>query len=160
MRPVWRYSGTMSSPLDATGWQARALCARHGDPDLWFSHDTNTARGICSACPVRAECLDSALTGELPVSGVWAGYTITQLADLRSARVTAEGGPRCKNCAATFTPRQFGQLYCSPVCVRIARTRSNRQSRQRRREAGQPDNRQARKDNRVNHRSNRKEDAA
>jgi hypothetical protein len=49
------------------------------DPDLWFSYDeTQTkyrvARSFCNRCPVRRECLESALANNEQF-GMWGGLT-------------------------------------------------------------------------------------
>jgi WhiB family transcriptional regulator, redox-sensing transcriptional regulator len=51
------------------------LPCRTNDPDLWFSDspaEQETARSLCGACPVRAECLASAIERAEPW-GVWGG---------------------------------------------------------------------------------------
>ncbi|WP_327671884.1 MULTISPECIES: WhiB family transcriptional regulator [unclassified Streptomyces] len=50
-------------------WQDRGACRSaqyRNHADLWYAHSrdrdaVNTARRICNACPVRAECLEYAL---------------------------------------------------------------------------------------------------
>lgn len=45
-------------------WRGRARCRGHAQPWLWFSgfrKDIDTARAMCFACPVRANCLASQL---------------------------------------------------------------------------------------------------
>ena len=62
-------------------WRALAAC-QSVDPDLFFPvsasgkslEQVTAAKAICSACPVRPECLAFALkTGQ--VHGVWGGLT-------------------------------------------------------------------------------------
>lgn len=65
-----------------TGWEQRGLC-RRADPTWFFppSYHNNTplvraAKNVCSACPVRDECLAYALDNpELTVDGIWGGLT-------------------------------------------------------------------------------------
>jgi WhiB family redox-sensing transcriptional regulator len=63
-------------------WQHRAACA--GDnPEKWFSltttfnPDYEDAVEICSWCPVRIECLKTALTDKIEF-GIWGGLTPEQ----------------------------------------------------------------------------------
>lgn len=51
------------------------LPCRSGDADLWFAEapaELEHAKGLCGACPIRAECLAGALSREEPW-GVWGG---------------------------------------------------------------------------------------
>src|SRR5947208_11790399 len=64
-------------------WHRQANC-RGVDQTLFFPErgESNApARAICSACQVRAECLDVALSADMP--GIWASTT---LADRRKMR--------------------------------------------------------------------------
>ena len=57
-----------------TGWFAHARCRNH-PPALFFPSDSagvEIARKICAACPVRAACLEYALTCHIE-HGVWGG---------------------------------------------------------------------------------------
>ncbi|GAA4706488.1 WhiB family transcriptional regulator [Streptomyces youssoufiensis] len=60
--PAAEKRGTTPAP-----WAASALCAQV-DPELFFPEiggsSAVTARRICAACPVRAECLAAALFEE------------------------------------------------------------------------------------------------
>jgi WhiB family redox-sensing transcriptional regulator len=50
-------------------------CRSHHDPDLWFSEspaELEQAKQLCSECPIRLVCLDSALSRQEPW-GVWGG---------------------------------------------------------------------------------------
>ena len=45
------------------------------DPELYFSEDemqVQEAKSLCSGCPVRAQCLEGALSRQEP-AGVWGG---------------------------------------------------------------------------------------
>jgi len=49
-----------------TDWRD-AACHGHDDPELWFAYDPleqAEAKRICGTCPVRARCLEAALTEE------------------------------------------------------------------------------------------------
>jgi WhiB family redox-sensing transcriptional regulator len=54
-------------------WMDRALCAQLA-PDAWFPEGgpATSARRVCAACPVRAECLAYAL-GNGERFGIWGG---------------------------------------------------------------------------------------
>ncbi|MEU6350143.1 WhiB family transcriptional regulator [Streptomyces sp. NPDC047072] len=56
-------------------WSARAIC-RTGDPDELFAEGAaqNRAKAVCNGCPVRTECLASALDNRID-HGVWGGMT-------------------------------------------------------------------------------------
>jgi WhiB family transcriptional regulator, redox-sensing transcriptional regulator len=68
----------MSGHLD---WRRRAAC-RGADPELFFPEGTSSpalraaaqAKQICAACPVRALCLDWALSRGGGF-GIWGGRT-------------------------------------------------------------------------------------
>ena len=56
------------------GWMQRAAC-RGLDVELFYSPDVETAREavrVCRACPVRRECLETAILSEEQF-GVWGG---------------------------------------------------------------------------------------
>jgi WhiB family redox-sensing transcriptional regulator len=76
-------------------WAEQALCGQ-ADPDAWFPEQGRTAaiaRRICAACPVRANCLDYALSGADTwggiTTGIWGGTTPRERAVLRRARKVA-----------------------------------------------------------------------
>lgn len=76
-------------------WQDRAAC--RGRPTSWFfpsrgrpdlDDDQSPSAAIvalCSACPVRAACLDYALTLRI-TDGYWGGLTARQRRDLARGR--------------------------------------------------------------------------
>jgi WhiB family redox-sensing transcriptional regulator len=50
-------------------------CRSHHDPDLWFAEspaELERAKQLCTDCPIRLACLDSALSRQEPW-GVWGG---------------------------------------------------------------------------------------
>ncbi len=74
----------LNSPLpwDATlEWRRNAAC-QEGDTDLFFPigvtgpavAQIEAAKAVCGQCPVRAECLDFAITSNQEF-GVWGGTT-------------------------------------------------------------------------------------
>ena len=72
-----------------TDWRADALCAQVGG-DMFFPETTDTsatraAKRICADCPVRAECLNDALTADTNPPGVWGGTSKTERRRIRRA---------------------------------------------------------------------------
>jgi WhiB family transcriptional regulator, redox-sensing transcriptional regulator len=86
----------MSPALAAPGrWAEQAQCAQ-ADPDAWFPGKGETAavaKRICAACPVRAQCLDYALSGADTwggiATGIWGGTTPRERTLLRRSRKAA-----------------------------------------------------------------------
>jgi WhiB family redox-sensing transcriptional regulator len=75
-------------------WAERALCAQ-ADPDAWFPDNghrelTQIAKRICAHCPVRAHCLEYALSGADTwggiATGIWGGTTPQERDQLRQQR--------------------------------------------------------------------------
>lgn len=66
---------------DATDWRHRAAC-RDEDPELFFpvsevgpgARQVQQAKAVCNRCPVRTECLDTALRNGL-TDGIFGGMT-------------------------------------------------------------------------------------
>lgn len=59
------------------------------DPDVFFPDSPSdrglAAKAICRSCPVRADCLELALTTRLD-HGVWGGLTEAERRSLRRSR--------------------------------------------------------------------------
>ena len=115
--------------LDLPGrpaWMARAACAGM-HPETFHPHERrgqppdldaiNTALATCARCPVRAECLEYALTHRED-HGIWGGMTARQR--LRIARRT--GRIVCAECGVVFTRQGPGQRVCSDECRRARRS--------------------------------------
>jgi WhiB family transcriptional regulator, redox-sensing transcriptional regulator len=75
-------------------WAERASCAQT-DPDAWFPGKgrrelTQLAKRICARCPVRAQCLEYALSGADTwggiATGIWGGATPQERDQLRQQR--------------------------------------------------------------------------
>jgi WhiB family transcriptional regulator, redox-sensing transcriptional regulator len=61
--------------LDAAPRAGLDLPCRSGDADLWFAEapkELERAKALCTACPIKAECLAGALQRAEPW-GVWGG---------------------------------------------------------------------------------------
>jgi WhiB family redox-sensing transcriptional regulator len=95
-----RYGGARPGAAPATiltlpgAWAEQALCAQ-ADPDAWFPQRgqhtlAKTAIEICRVCPVRAQCLDYALSGADTwggiATGIWGDTTPQERAQLRQQR--------------------------------------------------------------------------
>ncbi|WP_304443157.1 WhiB family transcriptional regulator [Mycobacterium sp. E740] len=64
------------------------------DPDLWFAEDPvelERAKALCADCPIRLECLASALERQEPC-GVWGGEILERGTII--ARKRPRGRPR------------------------------------------------------------------
>lgn len=75
--------------LTAGAWTGQALCAQ-SDPEAWFpaaGADAAPALRVCARCPVRAQCLELALSGadtwDGISTGIWGGTTPRQRSVLR-----------------------------------------------------------------------------
>ena len=71
-------AGMKEGPTD---WRTRAACLRDDadlfPPDCTAGPDIDRAKQICRGCPVRARCLDWALSNGI-ASGIWGGRTKEQ----------------------------------------------------------------------------------
>lgn len=87
------------SVVDTTVDESELPC-RVNDPELYFAEspsDVELAKALCRGCPVRAECLASALERREPW-GVWGGELF--LAGVVIPRKRPRGRPR-KDAAVT-----------------------------------------------------------
>ena len=79
-------------------WMARAACATAPDRTIFFPErggSLEPAYEWCRRCPVRAECLEYALSGETNERGVWGGTSERQRRVLRQRRqrIALEAAP-------------------------------------------------------------------
>jgi WhiB family redox-sensing transcriptional regulator len=70
-------------------WMQEAACRGEGF-DAWFPTEdvgqaADTARRVCSGCPVRLQCLDYALAAGIR-HGLWGGLSVKERAALAGAR--------------------------------------------------------------------------
>ncbi|MGW1939002.1 WhiB family transcriptional regulator [Streptomyces goshikiensis] len=71
-------------------WKERGLCAQT-DPEEFFPEKggaTKTAKQICGACEVRAECLEQALARPERY-GIWGGLSEKERLRLRRTKAAA-----------------------------------------------------------------------
>jgi WhiB family redox-sensing transcriptional regulator len=97
-RPGGARPGAAATALAVPGrWAERALCAQ-ADLDAWFPGKgqrelTQLAKRICVRCPVRAQCLEYALSGADTwggiATGIWGGATPQERDQLRQQRKAA-----------------------------------------------------------------------
>jgi WhiB family transcriptional regulator, redox-sensing transcriptional regulator len=90
-----RRAAAITTALTVPGrWAEQALCAQ-ADPDAWFPSNGQRALAaiatrICEHCPVRAKCLDCALSGADTwggiATGIWGGTTPHERDRLRRQR--------------------------------------------------------------------------
>lgn len=83
-------------------WQEFARCAGM-DPNIFFPergdhHAMETAKAVCSECPVRSQCLESGI-GEL--QGVWGGTSRRERKQIRAQRRLADGTPTSQPVSVT-----------------------------------------------------------
>jgi WhiB family transcriptional regulator, redox-sensing transcriptional regulator len=79
----------MSVAAMRLNWWYEAAC-QYADPELFFPV-SSTGRGgeearakvVCGRCPVRAECLDYAMTAGTSLQGIWGGTSDTDRTRLR-----------------------------------------------------------------------------
>ena len=88
----------LDAPL--AGVDEEQLPCRREDPELFFAEspsDVELAKALCGTCPVRAECLASALERREPW-GVWGGQLLLQ--GVVIPRKRPRGRPRKNEVAA------------------------------------------------------------
>ena len=72
--------GELAYLLDSAPPEQVTLPCRSHDPDLWFADtpaELERAKQLCARCPLKAECLASALSRREPW-GVWGGEIFEQ----------------------------------------------------------------------------------
>lgn len=90
-------------------WEERAAC-RATDPDELFIEGAgqNRAKAVCSGCPVRTECLASALDGRIE-HGIWGGMTERERRALLRRRPTVVSWRRLLEAAREAHEQGSGQ---------------------------------------------------
>ncbi|MDP9801346.1 WhiB family redox-sensing transcriptional regulator [Arcanobacterium wilhelmae] len=74
MEGIFNLGYGTATPAEDLSWMEDALCAQT-DPDIFYPEkggSTAPATSICRNCPVRAECLDYAVTNDIR-HGIWGG---------------------------------------------------------------------------------------
>ena len=97
MQPMAPEPETFASMLARPAWMARAAC-RGEPPEAFFGQqgrrgglniDYTEARRLCASCPVRAECLEFAVSDREP-TGFWGGTTTSERMVLRQRLVSGD----------------------------------------------------------------------
>lgn len=72
-------------PVMEGDWERHGLCIEDENPRAWFpegrSKEAERAKLVCLRCPVRSQCLELALSRELP--GIWGGTSQRERQQLR-----------------------------------------------------------------------------
>ena len=122
-----------ADPARRPDWFALALCRGLPlDPDPFFEpDDLSTAKAICMACPVQAECLRDGLAGDV-ADGIWGGFTSNERREILVGRFRP-----CEACGVVLVPA-VGRLRRCEGCQRPDRdyTAAARQRRRRERLRG------------------------
>lgn len=107
-------------------WRDRGACASQPTslffPERGAMAPVNEAKAICAGCPVKAECLEWALT--LPEeAGIWGGTSA------RERRAMPRPVKICRDCGEDFPIRRPGDSarLCRP-CAARRHVEQNRQS--------------------------------
>lgn len=96
------------------------LPCRNFDPDLWFAEapaELELAKSLCGDCPVRVECLASALERQEPW-GVWGGEIFERGAVVPRKR--PRGRPRKEDVARDATLRVEATARAAAAVATVA----------------------------------------
>ena len=68
-------------------WRKQAACIDL-PPESFFpdGRPREDVKAVCKGCPVRAQCLETALSSPWPPAGIWAGMSRNQLEPLWQQR--------------------------------------------------------------------------
>jgi WhiB family redox-sensing transcriptional regulator len=86
-------------------WQNLAVCAS-ADPEVWFPEkggSTQEAKKICLSCPVRRQCLQSALDRDERF-GVFGGYSERERRSLKTADQQSTASDRSREARTLEAP--------------------------------------------------------
>jgi WhiB family redox-sensing transcriptional regulator len=101
---------------------AEGLCAQT-DPEAFypeFGHSPIPGKRVCRACPVRAECLEYALTHDERF-GVWGGLTAQERAKLRRHRALPTRVQRARSDKRVTAQRMYAQGRSKTDIARVLR---------------------------------------
>ncbi|WP_432113898.1 WhiB family transcriptional regulator [Streptomyces sp. S1] len=100
---------------DGESWSERAAC-RTADPDELFADGAaqKQAKALCSACPVRTECLAHALDRRIE-HGVWGGMTDRERRALLRRRPAVTSWRRLLDAARTEHERRARRTDAPPL---------------------------------------------
>jgi WhiB family redox-sensing transcriptional regulator len=109
-----------SSALPSGAPATSALPCRNFDPDLWFAEspaELELAKSLCGDCPVRVECLASALARQEPW-GVWGGEIFERGAVVPRKR--PRGRPRKEDVACEASLRAEATARAAAAVAGVA----------------------------------------
>lgn len=99
-------------------WRDRAACRGMG-PQLFFPevgelHSAQTAKAVCSSCPVQADCLNEVLTMPRDWSqhGIWAGTSPKDRRGMRAERKPSRSVAACGTNAGYQRHRRADEQPC------------------------------------------------
>lgn len=121
-----------------SGWRDSASCI--GNPhvfepdDRGGTHDWETPRAICRACPVQQACLADALAHETGSSflrwGMRGGLTPSQRAAMSRGQKVTPDSSMCGTVAGAYRHRRRSETVCAECLAACAeRARATRKSR-------------------------------
>ena len=87
-------------------WAAHAACIGAGD--VMFGDDPVPAKAICRRCPVKAQCLDFALDGDI-LDGVWGGKDFEERTRLCPI-CRRDKAPDALGCSGTHSLERLARL--------------------------------------------------
>jgi WhiB family redox-sensing transcriptional regulator len=112
--PDLQGGGELAHLLDSAQPEDTTLPCRTHDPDLWFAEtpaELERAKQLCAGCPVRAECLASALSRAEPW-GVWGGEIFERGSVI--ARKRPRGRPSKAAIAAERAEKEQAEQAATP----------------------------------------------
>ena len=126
----------MTSPLysdELPTWRDDAACLG-ADPDLFFPppgpYGAEEAKAICQGCPVRAECLDYAVTTAQKY-GIWGGTNEQERRQIRKQRgLIVRPEPACGTIAGYRRHQNRNQPTCTECKAAMARYQARRKRQQ------------------------------
>lgn len=73
--------------FEDNNWRSRAACLR-SEPDSYFPEGRPAKEPIevCATCPVRQQCLETALNSPWKPYGIWGGLTTRELWPMWTSR--------------------------------------------------------------------------
>jgi WhiB family redox-sensing transcriptional regulator len=83
--PDNRTMPTLEELFHRPEWYQRAACRGVGTEGFIIDKGHRLSRGLCQDCPVRQECLDTALA-DPDLVGVWGGTSERERREMRRAR--------------------------------------------------------------------------
>jgi hypothetical protein len=146
------HTGSVPDTPRKKDWRDQAACRGHKTPDIFFATGNTTASYIqlaqaqdtCNACPVKADCRETAITARDPY-GMWGGQTQDERRALLRIRVadgtdTPRRGHRARAECGTPSAYERHVKYGEPIddACRAAHTRAAAERRARAKQAPKP----------------------